>query len=66
MVKHWKRLLAIITKVSEHLRIVKTSIDAMLEERKVTNKIEDLREKAIAYDENVKVILTPFVTILIN
>ena len=46
--------IAIITKVSEHLRIVKTSIDAMLEERKVTNKIEDLRERAIAYDVNVK------------
>ena len=46
--------LAIINKVSEHLRIVKTSIDAMLEERKVTNAIEDSREKAIAYDENVK------------
>ncbi|WP_432710329.1 glutamine synthetase III [Pedobacter sp.] len=45
---------AIINKVSEHLRIVKTSIDAMLEERKVTNNIEDSREKAIAYDENVK------------
>jgi glutamine synthetase len=26
----------------------------MLEERKVTNKIEDTREKAIAYDEKVK------------
>jgi glutamine synthetase len=46
--------LAIINKVSEHLRIVKTSIDAMLEERKVTNAIEDSREKAIAYDENVR------------
>ncbi|MBG6235943.1 glutamine synthetase [Pedobacter sp. CAN_A7] len=46
--------LAIINKVSEHLRIVKTSIDAMLEERKITNAIEDSREKAIAYDENVK------------
>ncbi|MET3113243.1 glutamine synthetase [Pedobacter sp. CG_S7] len=46
--------IAIINKVSEHLRIVKTSIDAMLEERKVTNAIEDSREKAIAYDENVK------------
>ena len=46
--------LAIINNVSEHLRIVKTSIDAMLEERKVTNAIEDSREKAIAYDENVK------------
>lgn len=46
--------LAIINKVSHHLKIVKTSIDAMLEERKVTNHIEDSREKAIAYDEKVK------------
>ncbi|WP_432713779.1 glutamine synthetase III [Pedobacter sp.] len=46
--------LAIIGKVSDHLRILKTSIDAMLEERKVTNAIEDSRDKAIAYDENVK------------
>jgi glutamine synthetase len=45
---------AIINKVSEHLRVLKTSIDAMLEERKVTNAIEDSRDKAIAYDENVK------------
>jgi len=46
--------LAIISKLSEHINIVKTNIDAMLEERKVTNKIEDTREKAIAYDEKVK------------
>ena len=46
--------LAIINKVSEHLNVVKTSIDAMLEQRKVVNGIEDTREKAIAYDEKVK------------
>ncbi|TCC99808.1 glutamine synthetase III family protein [Pedobacter psychroterrae] len=46
--------IAIIKKLSEHLGIVKTSIDAMLEERKKTNAIEDSREKAIGYDENVK------------
>lgn len=46
--------LAIINKVSEHLGVLKTNIDAMLEERKVTNAIEDTREKAIAYDEKVK------------
>jgi glutamine synthetase len=44
----------IINKVSQHLRIVKNNVDAMLEERKVTNNIEDTREKAIAYDEKVK------------
>ena len=46
--------LDIVKKLSEHLDIVKTNIDAMLEERKLTNKIEDTREKAIAYDEKVK------------
>ncbi|ATP56962.1 glutamine synthetase type III [Pedobacter ginsengisoli] len=46
--------LAIINKVSEHLNIVKTSIDAMLEQRKKVNAIEDSREKAISYDEKVK------------
>lgn len=46
--------LAIINKVSEHLNIVKTSIDEMLEQRKKVNAIEDSREKAISYDEKVK------------
>ncbi|TDQ08146.1 glutamine synthetase III family protein [Pedobacter metabolipauper] len=46
--------LSIINKISEHLSVVKTSIDAMLEQRKVTNGIEDTREKAIGYDEKVK------------
>lgn len=46
--------LAIINKVSEHLNVVKTSIDAMLEQRKKVNAIEESREKAIAYDEKVK------------
>ncbi len=46
--------LAIIGKVSEHLGLLKTNIDTMLEERKRTNAIEDSREKAIAYDEKVK------------
>lgn len=44
----------IINKLSQHLKIVKNNVDAMLEERKVTNQIEDTREKAIAYDEKVK------------
>jgi len=46
--------LSIINKLSEHLNIVKTSIDAMLEQRKKVNAIEDSREKAISYDEKVK------------
>ncbi|SMC87034.1 glutamine synthetase III family protein [Pedobacter nyackensis] len=46
--------LAIISKLSSHLNVVKTSIDAMLEQRKQVNAIEESREKAIAYDEKVK------------
>jgi glutamine synthetase len=46
--------LSIINKISEHLGVVKTSIDTMLEARKVTNHIEETREKAISYDEQVK------------
>jgi glutamine synthetase len=46
--------LAIINKLSDHLSIVKTTIDEMLEARKVANTIEDSRDKAIAYDEKVK------------
>jgi glutamine synthetase len=45
---------AIINKLSEHLSVVKNSIDNMLEQRKKVNAIEDTREKAIAYDEQVK------------
>ncbi len=44
----------IINKISEHLNVVKTSLDAMLEARKLSNNIEDSREKAISYDEKVK------------
>ncbi len=46
---------SIIENISKHLGILKSSVDNMLEERKKVNKIEDTREKAIAYDEKVKV-----------
>ncbi|WP_129715059.1 glutamine synthetase III [Pedobacter sp. SYP-B3415] len=46
--------MGIVNKLSEHLGLVKSNIDSMLEERKATNKIEDTREKSIAYDEKVK------------
>lgn len=47
--------LAIIDTLSKHIYRIKTDIDAMLEERKITNAVVDSREKAIKYDENVKV-----------
>jgi glutamine synthetase len=47
--------LAIISTLSEHIGIIKTNIDAMLEERKKANAVEDTRDKSIHYDEKVKV-----------
>lgn len=45
----------IITTISEHIHKVKTNLDAMLQARIKVNAMEDSREKAIAYDEQVKV-----------
>lgn len=47
--------LTIIESLSKHIFEIKSNIDAMLEERKKTNMIVDNRQKAISYDENVKV-----------
>jgi len=47
--------LSIITALSTHINEVKTNLDAMLQARIKANTIEDVREKAIAYDEKVKV-----------
>ncbi len=44
----------IIRQISTHVNAVKTHVDEMVEARKTANKIDDAREKAIAYDENVK------------
>lgn len=46
--------LDILNKIASHLAKVKSSSDIMLDERKKANKIEDLRDKSIAYDEKVK------------
>ena len=44
----------IITKISEHVNSINSDVRAMVEERKKANVLEDNRERAIAYDENVK------------
>ncbi len=49
----------LIRKISTHINEVKTDANEMLEERKKANVIEDLREKAIAYDEKVKSYFDP-------
>ncbi len=47
--------IAIIESLSKHIFEIKSNIDLMLEERKKTNTIVNSREKAISYDENVKI-----------
>jgi glutamine synthetase len=43
-----------IKTISRHISTIKTEVDAMTNSRKVANKIEDTRERAIAYCEQVK------------
>ena len=49
--------LAIIRKISKHTIYIKEHVDAMVEARKVANKIADEREKAIAYHDNISPML---------
>jgi glutamine synthetase len=51
--------LEIITKISEHINFIKSNVGYMVAERKQANGIEDIREKAIAYDEKVRAFFTP-------
>jgi len=52
--KAGKVQLEVIKKISEHLEVIKTDVDKMVEARKVANKIESAEEKAIAYCDTVK------------
>lgn len=52
--KFSKATLEIIKSISEHVAIVIEKCDAMLEERKKANDIEDGKEKAIAYCHKIK------------
>ena len=42
-----------IEKITEHLEIIKSETDRMIDARKEANRIESEREKAIAYHDNV-------------
>jgi glutamine synthetase len=44
---------ALIEEISEHLNAIKTLVDNMVEARKVANRIENEREKAVAYSRTV-------------
>lgn len=46
--------LEIIREISDHITNIKNKVNAMIDARKVSNKITDPIEKAFAYDTNVK------------
>jgi glutamine synthetase len=49
-----KAQLSLIEQISLHINKMKSSSDAMLEQRKLANKMEDTEHKAFAYCDNVK------------
>lgn len=44
----------ILKEISDHIQVIYTKVDAMVEARKIANNIEDTRTKAIAYCSQVK------------
>ena len=46
--------LQILRKISEHINAISEGVEKMIEARKKANKIESTREKAIAYQQEVK------------
>ncbi len=50
----FKTQLDLIKEISEHLNVIKASTDAMTEDRRKANKIENARSKAIAYCDKVR------------
>ncbi|GGK68955.1 glutamine synthetase III [Rufibacter glacialis] len=51
--EYTKTTLDTIKAISRHLTVIKTNVTAMIEKRKVANKIEDTRERAIMYTDEV-------------
>ncbi|MFD0749735.1 glutamine synthetase III [Mucilaginibacter calamicampi] len=51
--------LSIINQIAEHVNFIKSNVEQMVEERKKANKIDDVRQKAIDYDEKVKSFFQP-------
>lgn len=46
---------ALIEEIADHISAIKLNVDDMVEARKLANRIEDSREKAIAYNDTVEV-----------
>ena len=52
--------IALIEEIAVHISGIKNNVDAMVEARKIANKIENIREKAVAYHDSV----APFLEII--
>jgi glutamine synthetase len=50
----YKSQLDILKQVSDHIQIIHTKVNEMVEARKIVNNIESTRTKAIAYESQVK------------
>ncbi|WP_212006615.1 glutamine synthetase III [Chitinophaga sp. HK235] len=50
----YKAQTQIAAKISEHINVISENVQAMIEQRKVTNKLTDSRQKAIDYCEKIK------------
>ncbi|MDN3547376.1 glutamine synthetase III family protein [Mucilaginibacter aquaedulcis] len=51
--------LDLINKISEHVNFIKSNVEQMVDERKKANAIDDIRQRAIDYDEKVKSFFQP-------
>jgi glutamine synthetase len=51
--------LDIINKLAEHINFIKSNVEQMVDERKKANAIDDIRQRAIDYDEKVKSFFQP-------
>lgn len=49
-----KEQLDMITEISEHITIIRAKVNEMIEARKASNAIEDMKEQAVAYADKVK------------
>jgi glutamine synthetase len=52
--KNYGTQIQMLQRLSEHISIIRENVDQMVEARKVCNNMEDIREKAIAYNTEVK------------
>ncbi|HSI90421.1 MAG TPA: hypothetical protein VK927_04850, partial [Adhaeribacter sp.] len=50
---YWETTIEMIKKISEHVTTIKTNVDEMIQRRKKANKLEDTRERAIMYCDEI-------------